>query len=110
MAVQQYCAGFLFGSWAEIYADVEYYVIDGAGDGFSGSAFDEGGYIFDYLQQIEMNLRKEKVYGSSYTICHILSAYLSVPGRVYGNGERVRREEYGRIRTEYQQMHGFMEL
>lgn len=40
---------------AEIYADVEYYVIDGAGHGFSGSAFDEAvGYIFDYLQQIEM--------------------------------------------------------
>lgn len=37
---------------AEIYKDVEYYVIDGAGHGFSGSAFDEAvSYLFDYLQK-----------------------------------------------------------
>lgn len=38
---------------AEVYADAEYYVIDGAGHGFSGSAFDEAvRHIFDYLQEI----------------------------------------------------------
>ena len=38
---------------AETYEDVEYYVIDGAGHGFSGSAFDEAvRHIFDYLQEI----------------------------------------------------------
>lgn len=36
----------------EVYKDVEYYVIDGAGHGFSGSAFDEAvSYLFDYLQK-----------------------------------------------------------
>lgn len=40
---------------AEVYKDVEYYVIDGAGHGFSGSAFDEAvRHIFDYLQEIEI--------------------------------------------------------
>ena len=38
---------------AEVYPDVEYYVINGAGHGFSGSAFEEAvGHIFDYLQEI----------------------------------------------------------
>lgn len=38
---------------AEVYENVEYYVIDGAGHGFSGSAFDEAvRHIFDYLQEI----------------------------------------------------------
>lgn len=40
---------------AEVYEDVEYHVIDGAGHGFSGAAFDEAvRYVFDYLQQIEI--------------------------------------------------------
>lgn len=40
---------------AEVYEDVEYHVIDGAGHGFSGTAFDEAvKYVFDYLQQIEI--------------------------------------------------------
>ncbi len=40
---------------AEVYEDVEYHVIDGAGHGFSGSAFEEAvRYIFDYLQQIDI--------------------------------------------------------
>ena len=40
---------------AQVYEDVEYHVIEGAGHGFSGSAFDEAaGYVFDYLQQIEI--------------------------------------------------------
>ena len=40
---------------AEVYTDVEYHVIDGAGHGFSGTAFDEAvRYVFDYLQQIEI--------------------------------------------------------
>lgn len=40
---------------AEVYKDVEYYVIDGAGHGFSGSAFEEAvRHIFDYLQEIEI--------------------------------------------------------
>lgn len=38
---------------AEVYADVDYFVIDGAGHGFSGSAFEEAvRHIFDYLQEI----------------------------------------------------------
>lgn len=38
---------------AEVYEDVEYYVIDRASHGFSGSAFDEAvRHIFDYLQEI----------------------------------------------------------
>lgn len=38
---------------AEVYQDAEYYVINGAGHGFSGSAFEEAvGHIFDYLQEI----------------------------------------------------------
>lgn len=38
---------------AKTYEDVEYYVIDGAGHGFSGSDFDEAvRYIFNYLQEI----------------------------------------------------------
>ena len=38
---------------AEIYDDVEYYVIDGAGHGFNGGAFEEAvRHIFDYLQEI----------------------------------------------------------
>lgn len=38
---------------AEVYENVEYYVIDGAGHGFGGSAFDEAvRHIFDYLQEI----------------------------------------------------------
>lgn len=38
---------------AEVYGDVEYYVIDGAGHGFNGGAFDEAvRHIFDYLQEI----------------------------------------------------------
>ena len=38
---------------AEVYEDVEYYVIDGAGHGFDGTAFDEAvRHIFDYLQEI----------------------------------------------------------
>lgn len=40
---------------AEVYEDVEYHVIDGAGHGFSGTAFDEAvRYVFSYLQQIEI--------------------------------------------------------
>lgn len=40
---------------ADTYQDVEYFVIDGAGHGFSGSAFDESvGHIFDYLQETEI--------------------------------------------------------
>lgn len=38
---------------AETYEDVDYYVIDGAGHGFNGDAFDEAiRHIFDYLQKI----------------------------------------------------------
>lgn len=38
---------------AEVYGDVEYYVIDGAGHGFNGGAFDEAvRHIFNYLQEI----------------------------------------------------------
>ena len=38
---------------AEVYADVDYFVINGAGHGFSGSAFEEAvGHIFDYLQEV----------------------------------------------------------
>ena len=37
------------------YSDVEYYVINGAGHGFSGSAFTEATkHIFDYLQKINL--------------------------------------------------------
>lgn len=37
----------------EVYEDVDYYVIDGAGHGFNGGAFDEAvRHIFDYLQEI----------------------------------------------------------
>lgn len=40
---------------ADVYPDVEYYVIDGAGHGFGGSDFDEAvHHIFDYLQEIGM--------------------------------------------------------
>lgn len=40
---------------AEVYEDVEYYIIDGAGHGFNGNAFDEAvRHIFDYLQEIEI--------------------------------------------------------
>lgn len=40
---------------AEVYEDVEYYVIDGAGHGFNGSAFEESiRYIFEYLQEISI--------------------------------------------------------
>lgn len=40
---------------AEVYENVDYYVIDGAGHGFSGGAFDEAvRHIFDYLQEIEL--------------------------------------------------------
>lgn len=40
---------------AEVYKDVEYYVIDGAGHGFSGGAFDEAvRYVFEYLQEIRI--------------------------------------------------------
>lgn len=39
---------------AEVYEDVEYYMLDGAGHGFNGGAFDEAvKHIFDYLQEIE---------------------------------------------------------
>lgn len=39
----------------EVYEDVEYYVLDGAGHGFYGSAFDEAvKYIFEYLQEIQI--------------------------------------------------------
>lgn len=43
-----------YSDWAaEVYEDVEYYVIDGAGHGFDGTAFDEAvRHIFDYLQEI----------------------------------------------------------
>lgn len=38
----------------EVYEDVEYYMLDGAGHGFNGGAFDEAvKHIFDYLQEIE---------------------------------------------------------
>lgn len=38
---------------AEVYENADYFVIDGAGHGFSGSAFEEAvRYIFDYLQEI----------------------------------------------------------
>lgn len=38
---------------AEVYKNVDYYVIDGAGHGFNGGAFDEAvRHIFDYLQEI----------------------------------------------------------
>lgn len=37
---------------AEVYGDVDYYVIDGAGHGFSGKAFDEAvRHIFEYLRE-----------------------------------------------------------
>lgn len=40
---------------AEIYRDVEYHVIEGAGHGFHGGAFDEAvRYVFEYLQEIQM--------------------------------------------------------
>lgn len=40
---------------AEIYKDVEYDVIDGAGHGFHGDAFDEAvRYVFRYLQEIQI--------------------------------------------------------
>lgn len=40
---------------AEVYEDAEYYVIDGAGHGFHGAAFDEAvRYVFDYLQEIQI--------------------------------------------------------
>lgn len=40
---------------AEVYGDVEYYVIDGAGHGFHGGAFEEAvRYVFEYLQEIQM--------------------------------------------------------
>lgn len=40
---------------AEVYENVDYYVIDGAGHGFNGGAFDEAvRHIFDYLQEIEL--------------------------------------------------------
>lgn len=40
---------------AEVYGDVEYYVIDGAGHGFHGGAFDEAvRYVFEYLQEIQI--------------------------------------------------------
>lgn len=40
---------------AAIYEDVDYFVIDGAGHGFSGSAFEEAvKHIFDYLQEIQI--------------------------------------------------------
>lgn len=39
---------------AEVYEDVEYYMLDGAGHGFNGGAFDEAvKHNFDYLQEIE---------------------------------------------------------
>lgn len=38
---------------AEVYADVDYYVMNGAGHGFWGTAYDQSLlYIFDYLQEI----------------------------------------------------------
>lgn len=38
---------------AEVYPDVEYFVISGAGHGFNGSAFEEAvTHIFDYVQEI----------------------------------------------------------
>lgn len=40
---------------AEVYRDVEYHVIDGAGHGFHGGAFDEAvKYVFGYLQEIRI--------------------------------------------------------
>ena len=40
---------------AEVYPDVEYYIIDGAGHGFGGSDFEEAvTHIFNYLQEIGM--------------------------------------------------------
>lgn len=46
---------------ADVYPDVEYYVIDGAGHGFSGNAFDEAvNHIFNYLQEIEIINRNDK--------------------------------------------------
>lgn len=40
---------------AAVYEDVDYFVIDGAGHGFSGSEFEEAvGHIFDYLQEIQI--------------------------------------------------------
>lgn len=40
---------------SEIYEDVEYYVIDGAGHGFYGDTFDEAvRYVFEYLQEIQI--------------------------------------------------------
>lgn len=41
---------------AEVYEDAEYHVIDGAGHGFHGDAFEEAiRHIFGYLQEIRMN-------------------------------------------------------
>ncbi len=38
---------------SEVYCDADYYVIQGAGHGFGGSAFERAdNYIFDYLQKI----------------------------------------------------------
>lgn len=40
---------------AEVYEDVDYHVIDGAGHGFHGDAFDEAvRYVFEYLQKIQI--------------------------------------------------------
>ena len=40
---------------AEVYENADYFVIDGAGHGFSGSAFEEAvRHIFDYLQEIQI--------------------------------------------------------
>lgn len=40
---------------AEVYGDVEYHVIDGAGHGFRGGDFDEAvRYVFGYLQEIRI--------------------------------------------------------
>lgn len=40
---------------AEVYENADYFVIDGAGHGFSGSAFEEAvRHIFDYFQEIQM--------------------------------------------------------
>lgn len=41
---------------AEVYPDVDYYVIDGAGHGFNGSAFEQAvEHIFDYVQKNRLN-------------------------------------------------------
>lgn len=40
---------------AKVYRDAEYHVIDGAGHGFHGGAFDEAvRYVFAYLQEIRI--------------------------------------------------------